>query len=132
MLILVLFVSISAAAFVFFKSQRIEDIIPNGIPAVVAIVLLSRQKKPKEKKFNCSRRNKVAEHDARTIKAWNNGFLKLYCMSTIINGIMIILRKGIKLIQAGLAVVLGLFFLIIHQLYLVWVYIDGYHETEVS
>ena len=78
-LILVLLVSLCAAAIVFFQTQRIENAIPSGIPALIAIILLSRQKKPKEKKFSCSRCRKIAEHDARTITAWNNGFLKLYC-----------------------------------------------------
>lgn len=79
--IFVLLVSLIAFGFVFFKSQRIEDAVPSGIPALVAIVLLNRQKKPKDKIFSCFRCNKVATHDARTIKAWNNGFLKLYCSS---------------------------------------------------
>jgi cold shock CspA family protein len=79
LLILVMLVSLCAVAIVFFQTQRIESIVPSGIPALIAIILLSRQKKPKEKKFSCSRCRKIAEHDARTIKAWNNGFLKLYC-----------------------------------------------------
>ena len=65
----------------FFQTQRIEDSIPSGIPALIAFILFSRQKKPKEKKFSCSRCRKIVEHDARTITAWNNGFLKLYCKS---------------------------------------------------
>lgn len=80
-LIFVLLVSLATFSFVLFKSQRFEDAFPSGIPALVAIFLLNRQKKPKEKTFSCSRCNKIAEHDARTIKAWNNGFLKLYCGS---------------------------------------------------
>lgn len=81
LLIFVLLVSLTAFGFVFFKSQRIEEAVSSGIPALVAIFLLNRQKKPKDKTFSCSRCNKIAEHDARTIKAWNNGFLKLYCSS---------------------------------------------------
>ena len=46
---------------------------------LIAIALLNRQKKPKEKEFSCTRCKKIAGHDKRTIKAWNNGFLKLYC-----------------------------------------------------
>ena len=80
-LIFVLLVSLAGFGFVFFKSQRIEEAAPSGIPALVAIALLNRQKKPKDKTFSCSRCNKITEHDARTIKAWNNGFLKLYCTS---------------------------------------------------
>jgi cold shock CspA family protein len=80
-LIVVLLVSLTTTVGIFFKSQRIEDAIPIGIPALIAIILLGRQKKPKDKEFSCSRCNKITEHDARTIKAWNNGFLKLYCHS---------------------------------------------------
>lgn len=80
-LIFVLLASLTVAGVVFFKSQQIEDAIPSGIPAIVAIVFLNRQKKPKDKSFSCSRCNKITEHDVRTIKAWNNGFLKLYCSS---------------------------------------------------
>lgn len=80
-LIFVLLASLTVVGVVFFKSQQIEDAIPSGIPALVAIVFLSRQRKPKDKNFGCSRCNKITEHDARTIKAWNNGFLKLYCSS---------------------------------------------------
>jgi len=79
LLILVLLVSLCAVAVEFFQTQRIENTVPSGIPALIAIIFLSRQKKPKEKKFSCSRCRKIAEHDARTITAWNNGFLKLYC-----------------------------------------------------
>ncbi len=81
LLILTLLVSLCAVAIVFFQTQRIESAVPSGIPALIAIVLLNRQKKPKEKKFSCSRCRKTADHDARTITAWNNGFLKLYCKS---------------------------------------------------
>lgn len=80
-LILVILVSLCALAIVFFQTQNMEDSIPNGIPALIAFILLNRQKKPKEKKFSCSRCKKIVEYDARTITAWNNGFLKLYCKS---------------------------------------------------
>ena len=81
LLIVVLLLSLCAVAIVFFETQRIEAAVPSGIPALIAITLLSRQKKPKEKKFSCSRCRKIAEHDARTITAWNNGYVKLYCKS---------------------------------------------------
>lgn len=81
LLILVSVISLCAVAIVFFRTQHIESAVPSGVPALVAIALLNRQKKPKEKKFSCSRCRKIAEHDTRTIMAWNKGFLKLYCKS---------------------------------------------------
>ncbi len=77
--ILVLLGSLAAAAFVFYRSNTIDSLWPFGIPAVIVFLILNRQKKPKEKSFHCSRCRKVAEHDSRTIRAWNNGFTKLYC-----------------------------------------------------
>ncbi|MCX7068550.1 MAG: cold shock domain-containing protein [Methylococcales bacterium] len=78
-LIFVLLASLGGMTLAFFQSQRLEDAIFRGIPALIAIVLLNRQKKPKDKNFSCSRCKKITEHDARTIEAWNNGFSKFYC-----------------------------------------------------
>ena len=80
-LIFFLLGSLFAVAYVYFKTGSIESALPYGIPAVVSFLLVHRQKKPKEKKFSCARCKKIAEHDKRTIKAWNSGFLKLYCSS---------------------------------------------------
>jgi cold shock CspA family protein len=80
-LIFILLGSLVAAGFNFIKTESIESSILYGIPALVAFLLLNRAKKPKEKKFSCARCKIVAEHDARTITAWNKGFLKLYCSS---------------------------------------------------
>lgn len=77
--ILVALLSLSASGFEFYRSNSIESSWPFVVPAVIAFFILSRQKKPKEKSFQCSRCRKVAEYDSRTIQAWNNGFLKLYC-----------------------------------------------------
>ncbi len=77
--IVLLIGSLAGAVFSITQSGNIEKAIPYGIIIVVAVVLLSRQKKPKEKRFTCSRCKKISDHDKRTIKAWNNGFLKLYC-----------------------------------------------------
>jgi len=78
-LIVLLLGSLIGVGFILFQSGSIENAVPYGIPAIVAVILLNRQKKPKEKKFSCARCRKIAEHDARTIKAWNNGSLKFYC-----------------------------------------------------
>ena len=78
-LILVSLLSLSASGFEFYRSNSIENSWPFIVPAVIAFFILNRQKKPKEKAFQCSRCRKVAEYDSRTIQAWNNGFLKLYC-----------------------------------------------------
>lgn len=77
--ILVILASLIAAGFEFYRTNAIESSWPFGVPAVIAFFILNRQKKPKDKSFYCSRCRKVAEHDSRTIKAWNNGFVKLYC-----------------------------------------------------
>ena len=77
--ILILFVSLAATGFEFYSTNAIESSWPFGVPAVIAFFILNRQKKPKDKSFHCSGCKKIAEHDSRTIQAWNNGFLKLYC-----------------------------------------------------
>ena len=50
-----------------------------GIPAVIAFILLGRQKKPKNRSFNCTKCKKSERYDSRTISAWNRGFTRLYC-----------------------------------------------------
>jgi cold shock CspA family protein len=77
--ILILLGSLAAAGFEFSRSSSIESSLPFGIPAIIAFFILNRQKKPKDKSFSCSRCKKNAEHDPRTIQAWNNGFIRLYC-----------------------------------------------------
>lgn len=79
MAIVFLIGSIVGAVYSFIQSGSIEKAIPFGVILVVAVILLNRQKKPKEKRFTCARCKKISNHDQRTIKAWNNGFLKLYC-----------------------------------------------------
>lgn len=77
--ILVAVASLGAAGFEFLTTERIEIAVLFGLPSVIAFFVLNRQKKPKEKSFQCSRCRKIAEHDLRTIRAWNKGFIKLYC-----------------------------------------------------
>jgi hypothetical protein len=77
--IVLIITSLLGAAYIFFQTGNIEKAIPFGVILIVAVVLLNRLKKPKEKTFSCARCKKVSEHDKRTIKAWNNGFIKLYC-----------------------------------------------------
>ena len=67
------------AAYTYFKLNSIEDAIVFAIPAVVALILLGRQKKPKSRVFNCTKCKKVEHFDKRTISAWNRGFTRLYC-----------------------------------------------------
>jgi len=71
--------SLAGAAYSFIQSGSIEKLITAGVILVVAVVLLNRQKKPKEKRFSCARCRKISDYDKRTINTWNNGFLKLYC-----------------------------------------------------
>lgn len=77
--IVLLIGSLAGATYGFIQSSSIERLIPAGVIMLVAVVLLNRQKKPKEKKFSCARCRKISEHNKRTINAWNNGLLKLYC-----------------------------------------------------
>lgn len=78
-LILVCICSLAASGFEFFRSGQFENALIYGLPAVIAFLVLSRQKKPKEKSFRCSGCRATANHDQRTIQAWNRGFTKLYC-----------------------------------------------------
>ena len=77
--IILVILSLSGAAYSLVQTRDIEKAIPSGVIVIVAVVLLNRQKRPKEKSFSCAHCRKVSEHDKRTIKAWNNRFLKLYC-----------------------------------------------------
>lgn len=77
--IVLVILSLAGAAYSFFQTGNIENSIPFVVILIVAVVLLNRQKNPKEKRFSCAGCGKLSEHDKRTIKAWNNGFLKLYC-----------------------------------------------------
>ncbi|MGY8868913.1 MAG: cold shock domain-containing protein [Pseudomonadales bacterium] len=77
--IVILLGSLAALGFELYRSNPIEHSWPYGVPALIAFFILSRQKKPKDKSFHCARCRKVAEHDSRTVQAWNNGFVKLYC-----------------------------------------------------
>ena len=71
--------SVAVGMFVFYKTGSIEKSALMGILLVISIIVLSRQKKPKEKLFTCMRCKKAEKHSKRTINAWNNGFTKLYC-----------------------------------------------------
>jgi len=77
--VLVFLVSLSAAGLKFYQTTAVENSWPFAIPAIIALFILNRQKKPKDKSFHCSRCRKISKHDSRTIEAWNNGFIKLYC-----------------------------------------------------
>lgn len=71
--------ALTALGFELYRSSSIESLWLYGVPVVVAMFILNRQKKPKERLFNCARCRQVTEHDSRTIQAWNKGFVKLYC-----------------------------------------------------
>jgi cold shock CspA family protein len=77
--ILVILASLAAIAFAFYYTKSIESSWAYGLPAVVGFFILIRQRKPVEKSFTCARCRATSEFDSRTIQAWNNGFLKLYC-----------------------------------------------------
>ncbi len=77
--IIVLLLSITIAGFIFYQTKDLNKIISYGIAAIISLIFLSRQKKPKAKYFTCSRCKVTSEFDRRTIQAWNKGILKLYC-----------------------------------------------------
>ena len=79
--ILVILAALITLGFAFYQTNSIESSWIYGVPAVVGFFILNRQRKPIQKSFNCARCRAVSEFDPRTIQAWNNGFLKLYCGS---------------------------------------------------
>jgi len=76
--IILVVLSLAGAAYSFFQTGSIEKSIPFGVIMIVAVVLLNRQKKPKEKRFSCSRCRKITEHDKRTVMA------SLSCIATLV------------------------------------------------
>ena len=81
MLMLICALSLIVVGFEFFQSRALEKSLLYGIPAVISLFALNRQKNPKEKSFSCAGCRKISDHDARTIQAWNRGFTRLYCKS---------------------------------------------------
>ncbi len=80
-LMLVCALSFIAVGFAFIQSRALEKSLLFGIPAVIALIVLKRKKKPNEKSFGCAGCRKISDFDARTIEAWNRGFTRLYCKS---------------------------------------------------
>jgi len=76
---LVAALSLVFGIYIFYETGNTEKAAPVGALFVAAIVILNRQKKPKEKCFTCARCKRIENHSKRTIRAWNNGFTKLYC-----------------------------------------------------
>lgn len=73
--------SLAALGFEFYHTRSIESSWAYGLPALLAFFILNRQRKPAEKDFSCARCKKISKFDSRTIQAWNNGYLRLYCGS---------------------------------------------------
>ena len=78
-LIIILLISIAVVAKSYLDSSNLKQSAIFGIPAVIAFILLGRQKKPKNHSFNCTKCKKSERYDSRTISAWNRGFTRLYC-----------------------------------------------------
>jgi cold shock CspA family protein len=78
-LILICISSLAASGLEYFRSGLYEKTLLYVAPAVIAFLFFNRQKKPKEKSFSCFGCKKTADHDSRTIQAWNKGSIKLYC-----------------------------------------------------
>lgn len=73
--------SIAVIMFIFYTTGSIEKLELIVVLLAASILVLSREKKPKEKRFTCMRCTKTEKHSKRTIDAWNNGFSKFYCRS---------------------------------------------------
>ena len=80
-LIIAFIISLAVSVYIYYQEGNIENAIPYVIPAIFSVLLLSRQKKPKNNYYSCIRCKKVSKHSRRTISAWNRGFVKLYCSS---------------------------------------------------
>ncbi|MCK5855385.1 MAG: cold shock domain-containing protein [Sulfurovaceae bacterium] len=80
-LIIIFVISLAVSVYIYFQVENIESTIPYGIPAIFSVLLLNRQKKPKNNNYSCIRCKKISKHSKRTISAWNRGFVKLYCSS---------------------------------------------------
>ena len=54
-----------------------------GAVVVIVFLLIGRLKRslrrPPSETYRCGRCRRTFRHDARTVKAWRNGFRKLYC-----------------------------------------------------
>ena len=54
-----------------------------GAVVVIAFLLIGRLKralgKPPSETYRCGKCRRTFRHDARTVKAWRNGFRKFYC-----------------------------------------------------
>ena len=54
-----------------------------GAVVVIVFLLIGRLKrslrKPPSETYRCGRCRRTFRHDARTVKAWRNGFRKFYC-----------------------------------------------------
>lgn len=88
--IVLVITSLSGAAYRFFQTGNIEKAIPFGVILVVAVVLLNRPKKPKEKNFSL-----VAERSQNTINVqlWLGIMASLSCIA------MLVTRFGYRNIQ---------------------------------
>jgi cold shock CspA family protein len=77
--IVVLLFSVGIGGFIFYQTRDLNKIAPFSISTIAALIIILRQKKPKEKKFTCARCKLIADFDKRTIQAWSKGMDKIYC-----------------------------------------------------
>jgi len=75
----VLLIGSIGALVTYLVAVDTSKMVASGVVLVIAIALLCRQKAPNEVHFTCAGCRKTSQHDTRTIRAWNNGFIKLYC-----------------------------------------------------
>ena len=66
----------------YLPSRTIQAAMVPAIVSVVALLAFAlRTKKPINPQFTCSKCRSNASHNPRTIQAWNQGMVRLYCSS---------------------------------------------------
>lgn len=61
------------------QNISVEVIAVIGFAVLMALSLLMRLRRPKEKTFKCARCSTIAPHTPRTIEAWRSGKKKFFC-----------------------------------------------------
>ncbi len=77
--IVMLYGSLSFTGFIFYVTHNFEKTWPFSVPAVIALMLLGRSKKPKQEYYSCAKCKSLERFNPRTIEAWNRGITRLYC-----------------------------------------------------
>lgn len=81
-IILVLVLLLASLIKLFVQDAKPESAMMPGIVFIIVLMFLfARKKQPANKFFSCSKCRTIANHDKRTVLAWNRGLNRLYCKS---------------------------------------------------